>query len=230
MPIADAISRVVGFQRYLVEAVQYWQEWILLFLKLKRPGYRCPGCGQRFFFYHDRRDRLVRDLSIGRFKTFLVVPQHRIDCDRCGRQRERLPFLRQTARCTRRFERWLFRLTKSMTVKAVANLLHCDRRTVKESEVRFIRALLRKRDLSGIRRIGIDEVSERRGHRYLTLVTVTRTASKGVNFRTDTSPKAGPVALHLSPPAPFSASSFREASGPACVHPAPFFAHGFPSG
>lgn len=171
MPTADAISRVVGLQRYVVEAIERFKDLLLLFLKLKRPGYRCPGCGQWFFLYHDRRDRFIRDLNLGRFKTLLVVPQHRIDCDRCGRQRERLPFLRQGARCTRRFEKWLFLLTRYMTVKAVSRLLGCDWEMVKDAEVRFIRALLRKRDLSGIRRIGIDEVSERRGHRYLTLVT-----------------------------------------------------------
>jgi transposase len=46
-----------------------------------------------------------------------------------------------------------------------------DWETVKDAEVRYIRGLLRKRRLDGIKRIGIDEVSYERGHRYLTLVT-----------------------------------------------------------
>jgi len=171
MPAGDAISRVVGFQKYRVDEVWKYRGWAALFVKRKRPGYRCPGCGQQYVFYHDRKDRYLRDLSLGQFKSLLVVPQHRIDCDRCGRQRERLPFVREGARCTRRFEKWLFVLTRYMTVKAVSTLLCCDWGMVKDAEVRYIRGLLRKRDLSGIRRIGIDEVSERSGHRYLTLVT-----------------------------------------------------------
>jgi transposase len=46
-----------------------------------------------------------------------------------------------------------------------------DWRTVKDAEVRHIRGLLRKRNLDGITRIGIDEVSYEKGHKYLTLVT-----------------------------------------------------------
>ena len=44
---------------------------------------------------------------------------------------------------------------------------------VKAAEVRYIVGLLRKRDLNGIVDLGIDEVSEKKGHRHLTLVTDT---------------------------------------------------------
>jgi transposase len=171
MPSGDAITRIVGVQQYAVESWWRTRGWMVLFLKRRKPGFRCPGCGQKYFWYHDRRDRYIRDLNVGRYRTMLVVPHHRIDCDRCGRQKERLGFVRENGRCTRRFEAWMFALTRYMTVKAVARLLQVDWRRVKDAEVRHIRGLLRKRDLSGIRRVGIDEVSERRGHRYLTLVT-----------------------------------------------------------
>jgi transposase len=46
-----------------------------------------------------------------------------------------------------------------------------DWETVKDAEVRYIRGLLRKRNLDGITRLGIDEVSYEKGHKYLTLVT-----------------------------------------------------------
>ena len=65
----------------------------------------------------------------------------------------------------------MFRLTRDSTVKAVSRRLELDWETVKDSEVRYIRGLLRKRDLNGITRIGIDEVSYEKGHKYLTLVT-----------------------------------------------------------
>jgi transposase len=68
-------------------------------------------------------------------------------------------------------EKHLFRLTGDSTVKAVAKRMALDWETVKDAEVRYIRGLLRKRDLSGMTRIGIDEVSYQKGHKYLTLVT-----------------------------------------------------------
>jgi len=79
--------------------------------------------------------------------------------------------VRQGARCTRRFERKLFLLTDYMPVKAVAEQERVDWRTVKDAEIRYIVGLLRKRELDDITELGIDEVSEKKGHRYLTLVT-----------------------------------------------------------
>jgi len=49
--------------------------------------------------------------------------------------------------------------------------MEIDWETVKDAEVRYIRGLLRKRNLDGVTRIGIDEVSYKKGHKYLTLVT-----------------------------------------------------------
>lgn len=46
-----------------------------------------------------------------------------------------------------------------------------DWRTVKDAEVRYIRGLMRRRNLDDITRIGIDEVSYEKRHKYLTLVT-----------------------------------------------------------
>jgi transposase len=56
-------------------------------------------------------------------------------------------------------------------VKAVSRRMDIHWETVKDAEVRYIRGLLRKRNLNGITSIGIDEVSYKKGHKYLTLVT-----------------------------------------------------------
>jgi transposase len=78
---------------------------------------------------------------------------------------------RSYKRCTIRLEQHLFRLTKDSTVVAVAKRMKLDWETVKDAEVRYVRGLLRKRNLDGITRIGIDEVSYQKRHKYLTLVT-----------------------------------------------------------
>lgn len=101
----------------------------------------------------------------------VIVPVHRMVCIRCGRREIPITLARPDARCTKRLEGDLFRLTKDMTVKAVSLRMDLDWETVKDSEVRYIRGLLRRRKLDGITRIGIDEVSHHKGHKYLTLVT-----------------------------------------------------------
>ena len=101
----------------------------------------------------------------------LRVQAYRIECRTCGRPEVLITLARQYARCTRRLEQHLFQLTGDSTVKAVAARMALDWRTVKDAEIRYIRGLLRKRSLDGITRLGIDEVSYEKGHRYLTLVT-----------------------------------------------------------
>ena len=167
----EILTRLLGFRKYVAEQVDWFSGWITIRLKRKPGPYVCPRCGEQYLVYHDRLGRFLRDLNLGRRKTLLDVPQYRLDCDGCGRQRERLPFARPGARATHRFEQLLFDLTADMTVKAVARRTQTNWKTVKEAEVRYIRGLLRKRKLDGIRRLGIDEVAERSGHRYLTLVT-----------------------------------------------------------
>ncbi|MEK7716955.1 MAG: ISL3 family transposase [Pseudomonadota bacterium] len=142
-------------------------------MKYQGRKYRCGGCGQGFPRRHDEVLIRVRDLDISKHRVFLWLPRYRVRCPRCGIRRVESVIVRQGARCTRRFERKLFILTDYMPVKAVADQERVDWRTVKDAEVRHIAGLLRKRDLDGITDMGIDEVSEKKGHRYLTLVTDT---------------------------------------------------------
>lgn len=166
-----SVVQLLDLGKYVVERVERWPGWGRLFLKQKRSAYTCPGCRQVYFWYHSRRWRRLRDLDISSRHIEVMAPVHRIECSTCGRREIPITLARWNARCTKRLERELFRLTKDMTVKAASERMEIHWETVKDSEVRYIRGLLRKRKLDGITRIGIDEVSHQRGHKYLTLVT-----------------------------------------------------------
>ena len=166
-----AVVQLLDLGKYIIEKVERWPGWGRLFLKQKRAGYSCPGCGWSYLRCQSKRWRRLRDLDVSSRHIELMVPVHRIACWTCGRREVPIRLARSYARCTKRLERDLFRLTKDMTVKAASKRMDLDWETVKDSEVRYIRGLLRKRKLDGITRIGIDEVSYQKGHRYLTLVT-----------------------------------------------------------
>ena len=165
------LVQLLDLTKYVIERVERWPGWGKLFLKQKREAYPCPGCGQVYMWCQSRRWRRLRDLDISGRHIELMVPVHRIWCSTCGRREIAITIARWNARCTKRLERDLFRLTKDMTVTAASERMELHWDTVKDSEIRYIRGLLRKRKLDGIRRIGIDEVSYQKGHRYLTLVT-----------------------------------------------------------
>ena len=169
--VAQSIRALLDLPRYVVVAVKRWAGWGRLTLVPRTLRFRCPRCRVTVAEGRASRWRPLRDLDVGRRHIELLVRVHHIECDRCGRPEVAVSLARQYARCTRRMEKHLFRLTGDSTVKAVAKRMALNWETVKDAEVRYIRGLLRKRDLSGVTRIGIDEVSYQKGHKYLTLVT-----------------------------------------------------------
>lgn len=172
MPDFHIITSFVALQSYEVtQWKRYHKSWIELWVQPRRKVYRCPICGKERTSYYNRRWTRLRDLNIATHVVYVWVPHYMVDCPSCGVHEIALTMARRYARGTRRFEYWLFQLTKDMTVKAVAELAQVDRRAIRDAEVRYTVGLLRKRDLDHITALGIDEVSEKKGHRYLTLVT-----------------------------------------------------------
>ena len=152
-------------------AVERGAGWGRLTLVSKNTRFRCPRCRIAVGDGQPCRPRRLRDLDIGRRHMEVRVQVYRVWCRTCGRPEVPVTLARRYARCTRRLEEHLFRLTGDSTVKAVAKRMALDWDTVKDAEIRYVRGLLRKQNPDGITRIGIDEVSYETGHKYLTLVT-----------------------------------------------------------
>ena len=166
-----SIRALLDLPGYVIQRVERWSGWGRLTLVQKRPWFRCPKCRATYTVSQSWRERVMRDLDIARRHIELCVKAYRIDCTTCGRVEVPISLARPYRRCTIRLEKHLFVLTRDSTVKAVARRMAIDWRAVKDAEVRYIRGLLRKRNLDGITRIGLDEVSYEKGHKYLTLVT-----------------------------------------------------------
>ena len=168
---ARSIRALFDLPRFVLVAVERWAGWGRLTLVPKVTRFRCPLCRTTLADGQLARWRPLRDLDIGRRHIELRVPVYRVWCRTCGRPEVPTTLARPYARCTRRLEQRLFQLTGDSTVKAVARRMDLNWETVKDAEIRYIRGLLRKRNLDGLTRIGIDEVSYEKGHKYLTLVT-----------------------------------------------------------
>jgi transposase len=104
-------------------------------------------------------------------KVFLETEVHRIDCPACGRVRtEQVPWARPGARHTRDFEDVTAWLAQRMDKTSVARLLRCSWKAVDHIVDRVVVEHIDDTRLDGLLRIGVDEVSYKRGHRYLTIV------------------------------------------------------------
>jgi transposase len=86
-------------------------------------------------------------------------------------KRERLDFLADNARYTKRFAYYVGRRCRSATIKDIAKELHLGWDAVKELEKQYMRAQLERAGTPAPKRIGIDEISIRKRHVYRIVVS-----------------------------------------------------------
>jgi transposase len=132
----------------------------------------CGACGQARPTFYDKRTRRVRDLSCGERRVYLVFPIRRVFCPRCGGvKRERLDWLADNPRFTRRFALLVGRRCRAAPVKEVAEELLLDWQTVKGLDKQYMREQLRRAGWPRPRVIGIDEIAIAKGHQYRIVVS-----------------------------------------------------------
>jgi len=106
---------------------------------------------------------------------FLDVEVRCVACRSCKAvKRERLDFLADNPRYTKRFAFYVGRRCRSASIKEVATELHLDWHAVKEVEKQYMREQLRKLHRAGTpgpKVIGIDEISIRKRHTYRIVVS-----------------------------------------------------------
>ena len=94
----------------------------------------------------------------------------RLWCRDCGVRFEAVPWARPGSRYTRDFEDVVCWLAQQMAKKPIAGLLRIAWDTVGRIVERVVQDRLDERRLDGLVAIGVDEISYRRHHRYLTSV------------------------------------------------------------
>ena len=121
---------------------------------------------------YDRTVRRVRDLPCGGLRIVVELELRRVACRRCGAvKRERLDFLADNPRYSKRFAFYVGRRCRSSAITDIAEELHLEWHTVKELEKQYMREQLRRAGTPGPKVIGIDEVSIRKGHTYRIVVS-----------------------------------------------------------
>jgi len=164
----------LGLQRAVVEDVYRGGEGELVVAV--RPSWRerdrCGACRRRSpgFDLGDGRRRW-RALDLGTTLAFVEADAPRVTCRRHGVVVCAVPWARHNSRFTRCFEDQTAWLAVNTSKTAVAQLMRVAWRSVGQICQRVAAEAQRDVDLlAGLRRIGIDEISHRKGQRYLTVV------------------------------------------------------------
>jgi transposase len=167
-------ARLVGLRRAVVENVRMGIEGEVIVSV--RPGWRerdrCGVCRRRSPGYDlGEGRRRWRTLDLGTTFAFVEADAPRVTCRRHGVVVVAVPWARHDSRFTRAFEDQVCWLAVNTSKTAVAELMRVAWRTVGTILERVAAEATREVDLlDGLRRIGIDEISHRKGQRYLTVV------------------------------------------------------------
>ena len=170
MRVTTAFNMMLAIPGAWVASVTFTPEGVVVGVHRRRCRPRCP-CGWKGRAVYDRSTRRWRHLDLGAVKLFVEAEIRRLHCRRCDRVRtEEVPWARPRARHTRDFEdvvAWLAQHTDKTTV---TRLLRCSWEAVAAIVARVVVDHINDARLEGLYRIGVDEVSYRKGHRYLTVV------------------------------------------------------------
>jgi transposase len=165
-----AFNKMLAIPGAWVTAVTFTPDGILVDIARRARRLRCP-CGWSTRAVYDHSMRRWRGLDLGATKLFLRGAIRRLHCRVCDRVRtETVPWARPGARFTRDFEDVLAWLAQRMDKTAITRLLRCSWEAVAGVVARVVTDHLDDARLEEVYRIGVDEVSYRKGHRYLTVV------------------------------------------------------------
>jgi transposase len=136
-----------------------------------RTGVSCPICGRRGRIVRVLPEvRWWRDIPVGGWSVWLQYCPKEILCPTHGRRQEQIPWAREYGRATYRFEYLMLRYCQVMPQKDASTLLHTAASTLSDLLHRCVTAVRDGHKIRGLRRIGIDEISYAKGHKYATLV------------------------------------------------------------
>jgi transposase len=140
---------------------------------MERPAKRssfCSGCGGRAPRY-DRRRREWRHLDVCGLSVALEYETWRVECPRCGVTTEMVLWAAAGSGFTHAFEEVVAYLAQRTDKTTVSTMMAIAWKTVGLIIERVVGRLGPKDRLGGLKRIGIDELSYRRHHDYVTVVT-----------------------------------------------------------
>jgi transposase len=172
---ANLWQRVLDVERSVIEGVDFDEEANVVVARVrprKGAARRCGICGRRCPRYDNGEGRRRwRALDLGVIPVYLEADAPRVSCPDHGVIVAQVPWARHRARHSRAFEDMTAWLAAHCSRSAVEELMRVAWRTVGAIIVRVVADAHEALDpLEGSVSIGIDEISYKRGHRYLTVV------------------------------------------------------------
>ncbi len=172
MRVTTAFNRLLDLDGVTVTKVEFTPDTAVVTVRLRRRRLVCPLCDHTTGARYDTRTAASswRHLDLGRWRLVVRAELRRLTCPVHGQRVEAAPFARHGSRFTADFEALVAWLATKMDKTAVTRLVRIDWDTVGRICQRVVSDELDPGRLDDLFDIGVDEISWRKHHNYLTLV------------------------------------------------------------
>jgi transposase len=168
-------NRLLDLPGISVSALAWHGQQLVIDVRLRAGKLTCPepGCGHVTRAGYDTRTvpSWWRHLDFGEHEVIVRCLLRRLECPQHGVRVQAVPFARPAARFTRDFEDVTAFLAAKTDKTTIARFLRIDWDTVGRICQRVVADGLDDDRLEQLVHIGVDEVSWKKRHNYLTLVT-----------------------------------------------------------
>lgn len=171
MRITTIFKKLLGVERTIVTGMVFDELGFIIDVKPRWKKPRCGICNKKGPIYDTQAPRLWRHLSFGRSRIWLRYTPRRVHCPHCGAVHvEAVPWALHASRFTRDFENMVTWQAQRSDKTTVQQLMGLSWRTVGRIIGRVVPLLRDKKRLDELYVIGVDEISYRKNHKYVTLV------------------------------------------------------------
>jgi transposase len=165
------VRKTLGVKDHKILAVEMDSNRLLIVLERKqRRQLPCSRCGCRSPVYDRLPARAWRHVPLWGYSTELVYAPSRVNCPHCGVKVERIPWSEGKSRLTTPLVILLAEWSKDLALEKVAEKFQVSWATVASAVQQAVAYGVEHRDLSGLRHLGVDELSRRKGHIYHTQI------------------------------------------------------------
>ncbi len=174
MPSDNEFTRILQWPGYRVyrQEIDEKTKTLDLWVRRKRGNRKleCSGCRRKLIDAYDSRERVVRDLPWGVFRTAVHIEVYRVKCPECGVRVEKVPLLPSKAPFSERFEDAVGQACESASARQVARRIGLAESTVRAIDLRYLERWEAKRRRPSLRHMGVDEIYRGKKGKFLTVV------------------------------------------------------------
>ena len=170
MRATSLLRKIVDLKKTRIVGLEFDVEGIVVEVAPRWRTPRCSGCGRRRPGYDRYPSRRWRHLDLAGMKLWLRYDIVRVDCKQCGVLVEKVPWAPVASWFTYEFEDTVGYLAQRCDKTTISSMMRIAWDTVGRIIGRVVERHEPDDPLKGLTTIGVDEISYRRRHKYLTVV------------------------------------------------------------